>query len=91
MRSRAGSSITNRPLVYFDGSQLSYLDASFGHGIFDEAMVSFQVFLHPDDPVEGVVWDYRLTPGYTGVGFQRMTLTLNGGIPMVQFFDENGS
>ncbi|KAK3708494.1 hypothetical protein RRG08_053073 [Elysia crispata] len=89
-RSNAEDTVTNRPVVYMDASQLSYLDFNVAHAIFQETMLSFQVFLQPKDPVEGVVWDYCLPPGRSGVGFQRMTLTLETGIPTVSFFDEFG-
>ncbi|GFR77755.1 hypothetical protein ElyMa_000516300 [Elysia marginata] len=90
LRSKAESTITNRSVVYADGSQLSYFDTTIMHSIFNEEMLLLEVFLQPDEPVEGVVWEYRIPTGQSEVGFQRMTLTLESGLPTVAVFDESG-
>ncbi|GFO23996.1 hypothetical protein PoB_005050100 [Plakobranchus ocellatus] len=87
--SKESISITSRPLTYFDGSQLAYLDVPVGDSHFKDTLMSMYVFLRPDDPPEGVVWDYRISPGQSGVGFERMTLTIEDGFPTVKIYDGN--
>lgn len=88
MRSKEKCAFTDNPVVYFDGSELSFLKADFP----DQMMagnLTVTIFIKPETPMEGVVLDYVASPANPD-GVSRMTITLNGGIVTLEMRNKLG-
>ncbi|XP_059147824.1 uncharacterized protein LOC131935442 [Physella acuta] len=88
LRSKENCVFTDNPVVYFDGSELSFLKADFP----DQTMAgnfTVAMFIKPDTPMEGVVLDYVASPTNLD-GISRLTLTLNAGLVNLEMRNKLG-